>query len=233
MAGTLKAEATLAAANLVFLLLLVGGGVIVPLDKFPGRRPACWDCCRSRRSPTACGTCSSTAPAMPWGDLGILAVWAVAGAGGGGDGSSAGSERPGAAGRGGGRRGRTPRENMHKRRAYDGPVPEAARRSPRNPLAFIAARWTPIPGTVRRAALAALVMSVVIVITGGAVRLTGSGLGCPTWPKCTRRQPAGTRAMGIHGAIEFSNRMLTYVLCAAVGWAIIAVALRASRAGAA
>ncbi|NEE09400.1 ABC transporter permease, partial [Streptomyces sp. SID7499] len=35
MAGTLKAEATLAAANLVFLLLLVGGGVIVPLDKFP------------------------------------------------------------------------------------------------------------------------------------------------------------------------------------------------------
>ena len=38
MAGTLKAEATLAAANLVFLLLLVGGGVIVPLDKFPARR---------------------------------------------------------------------------------------------------------------------------------------------------------------------------------------------------
>ncbi|NED86398.1 ABC transporter permease, partial [Streptomyces sp. SID11233] len=35
MAGTLKAEATLAAANLVFILLLVAGGVIVPLDKFP------------------------------------------------------------------------------------------------------------------------------------------------------------------------------------------------------
>ncbi|MET8634435.1 COX15/CtaA family protein [Streptomyces sp. NPDC004096] len=92
----------------------------------------------------------------------------------------------------------------------------------RNPLAFIAARWTPEPRTVQRAALAALVMSVVIVVTGGAVRLTGSGLGCPTWPQCTDDSLTTTRAMGVHGAIEFGNRMLTYVLCAAVGWAIIA-----------
>ncbi|MFE0250416.1 heme A synthase [Streptomyces sp. NPDC059010] len=92
----------------------------------------------------------------------------------------------------------------------------------RNPLAFIAARWTPTPRTVRRAALAALVMSVVIVVTGGAVRLTGSGLGCPTWPKCTDDSLTATSEMGVHGVIEFGNRMLTYVLCAAVGWAIIA-----------
>ncbi|WP_079084622.1 COX15/CtaA family protein [Streptomyces dysideae] len=92
----------------------------------------------------------------------------------------------------------------------------------RNPLAFIAARWTPDPRTVQRAALAALVMSVVIVVTGGAVRLTGSGLGCPTWPKCTADSLTATSEMGLHGAIEFGNRMLTYVLCAAVGWAIIA-----------
>ncbi|WP_081239167.1 COX15/CtaA family protein [Streptomyces viridosporus] len=92
----------------------------------------------------------------------------------------------------------------------------------RNPLAFIAARWTPDPRTVRRAALVALVMSVVIVVTGGAVRLTGSGLGCPTWPKCTEDSIAATREMGVHGVIEFGNRLLTYVLCAAVGWAIIA-----------
>ncbi|MEU5078769.1 MULTISPECIES: COX15/CtaA family protein [Streptomyces] len=92
----------------------------------------------------------------------------------------------------------------------------------RNPLAFIADRWTPDPRTVRRAALAALVMSVVIVVTGGAVRLTGSGLGCPTWPTCTDDSLTTTRAMGFHGIIEFGNRMLTYVLCAAVGWAIIA-----------
>ncbi|MBB4791157.1 cytochrome c oxidase assembly protein subunit 15 [Streptomyces nodosus] len=92
----------------------------------------------------------------------------------------------------------------------------------RNPLAFIAERWTPDPRTVRRAALAALVMSVVIVVTGGAVRLTGSGLGCPTWPQCTDGSLTTTRAMGVHGVIEFGNRMLTYVLCAAVGWAIVA-----------
>ncbi|GAA2620492.1 COX15/CtaA family protein [Streptomyces vastus] len=92
----------------------------------------------------------------------------------------------------------------------------------RNPLAFIAERWTPKPRTVQRAALAALVMAVVIVVTGGAVRLTGSGLGCPTWPKCSEDSLTNTSEMGIHGVIEFGNRMLTYVLSAAVGWAIIA-----------
>lgn len=90
------------------------------------------------------------------------------------------------------------------------------------PLAYIARRWTPSPRTVQRAALAALVMSVVIVVTGGAVRLTGSGLGCDSWPKCTDDSLIATPAQGLHGAIEFGNRMLTYVLCAAVGWAIVA-----------
>ncbi|MBO1335309.1 heme A synthase [Streptomyces sp. VRA16 Mangrove soil] len=92
----------------------------------------------------------------------------------------------------------------------------------RNPLAFIAERWTPTQRTVQRAALSAVVMTAVIVVTGGAVRLTGSGLGCPTWPKCTDQSLTATSEMGFHGAIEFGNRMLTYVLCAAVGWAIIA-----------
>ncbi|MFI5939865.1 heme A synthase [Streptomyces uncialis] len=92
----------------------------------------------------------------------------------------------------------------------------------RNPLAYIAARWTPTTATVRRAALSSLVMMVVIVVTGGAVRLTGSGLGCPTWPKCTDDSLTATSEMGLHGYIEFGNRLLTYVLCAAVGWAIVA-----------
>ncbi|MGW6060188.1 COX15/CtaA family protein [Streptomyces sp. NPDC055189] len=91
----------------------------------------------------------------------------------------------------------------------------------RNPLAFIAERWTPQQRTVRRAALISLAMTVCIVVTGGAVRLTGSGLGCPTWPKCTDDSLTATHEMGFHGFIEFGNRMLTYVLCAAVGWAII------------
>ncbi|MFC5198551.1 MULTISPECIES: ABC transporter permease [Streptomyces] len=77
MAGTLKAEATLAAANLVFLLLLVGGGVIVPLDKFP---PGVQDVLAllpiSALSDGLRDVLQHGAD-MPWGDLGILAVWAV------------------------------------------------------------------------------------------------------------------------------------------------------------
>ncbi|MEO3977099.1 COX15/CtaA family protein [Streptomyces sp. CAU 1734] len=90
------------------------------------------------------------------------------------------------------------------------------------PLAKIAQRWTPEPATVRRAALSAVVMTVLIIVTGGAVRLTGSGLGCDTWPKCTEDSLFATAEMGPHAFIEFGNRLLTYVLSAAVGWAIIA-----------
>jgi cytochrome c oxidase assembly protein subunit 15 len=70
--------------------------------------------------------------------------------------------------------------------------------------------------TVRRLALTTVALNIVLVITGGAVRLTGSGLGCPTWPKCTDASYHNTSAYGIHGYIEFSNRMLTFVLVAAV-----------------
>lgn len=92
----------------------------------------------------------------------------------------------------------------------------------RTPSSLLAERWHPSATVVRRAALSALVMSIVIVVTGGAVRLTGSGLGCSTWPTCTAASITPTPAMGLHGVIEFTNRMLTYVLCAAVGWAILA-----------
>ncbi|WP_345633382.1 COX15/CtaA family protein [Rugosimonospora acidiphila] len=61
--------------------------------------------------------------------------------------------------------------------------------------------------TLRWVALASLVVNVVLVFTGGAVRLTGSGLGCPTWPKCTNSSYVTTSAMGYHGVIEFSNRI--------------------------
>ena len=91
----------------------------------------------------------------------------------------------------------------------------------RNPIAYIAARWTPTQRTLQRASFTALAVSVLIVVTGGAVRLTGSGLGCETWPKCSSESLVATSEMGIHGAIEFGNRMLTWVLSAAVGWTIV------------
>ncbi|MEY4993867.1 MAG: hypothetical protein RIS82_989 [Actinomycetota bacterium] len=57
-----------------------------------------------------------------------------------------------------------------------------------------------------------LVSQILIVVTGGIVRLTGSGLGCPTWPKCTEESFTTVPEMGIHGVIEFANRLLTFVL---------------------
>lgn len=65
---------------------------------------------------------------------------------------------------------------------------------------------------LRRLALASLATNIVIVVTGGAVRLTGSGLGCPTWPRCTDASYVASAELGIHGAIEYGNRMLTGVV---------------------
>jgi heme a synthase len=63
-----------------------------------------------------------------------------------------------------------------------------------------------------RWAIASLVANIGIVVTGGLVRLTGSGLGCPTWPRCTADSFVSHPALGAHGAIEFGNRLLTFVL---------------------
>ncbi|WP_457098316.1 COX15/CtaA family protein [Microbacterium sp. P5_E9] len=76
--------------------------------------------------------------------------------------------------------------------------------------------WGWLPDRVDRrvvaAAWATLAVQIGIVATGGLVRLTGSGLGCPTWPRCTDGSLVATPEMGIHGVIEFGNRMLTFVL---------------------
>ncbi|MGK5544719.1 ABC transporter permease [Streptomyces sp. URMC 127] len=81
MAGTLKAEVTLAAANLVFLLLLVGGGVIVPMEKFPGAVRTVLELLPVSALSDGLRDVLQHGAGMPWGDLGILAVWAVLGLG--------------------------------------------------------------------------------------------------------------------------------------------------------
>jgi cytochrome c oxidase assembly protein subunit 15 len=75
-------------------------------------------------------------------------------------------------------------------------------------------QWLPatVDARVRVAAWATFVAQILIVVTGGAVRLTASGLGCPTWPQCTPESLVTTPEMGIHGIIEFGNRLLTFVL---------------------
>ncbi|PJJ63193.1 COX15/CtaA family protein [Compostimonas suwonensis] len=96
----------------------------------------------------------------------------------------------------------------------------------RTPFAYLADRYTLSPRTLRWATSAALVASILIVLGGGIVRVTGSGLGCPTWPACDTSSLTPTPELGIHGVIEFTNRALTGLLCIAVGWAIIAARLQ-------
>ena len=60
-----------------------------------------------------------------------------------------------------------------------------------------------------------LALQALLVLTGGAVRVTGSGLGCPTWPECTADSytPVKGQAEGaFHAWIEFGNRLLTFLL---------------------
>jgi cytochrome c oxidase assembly protein subunit 15 len=70
------------------------------------------------------------------------------------------------------------------------------------------------PRWLRRLGWATLVANMGIVLTGGAVRLTGSGLGCPTWPRCHGSSFTPHGALDAHSAIEFGNRTLTFVLTA-------------------
>ncbi|MGZ4497352.1 MAG: COX15/CtaA family protein [Nocardioides sp.] len=67
---------------------------------------------------------------------------------------------------------------------------------------------------IRPLGWATLVANCVLVVTGGAVRLTSSGLGCPTWPRCHDGSFTPHGAYSVHSAIEFGNRMLTFVLVA-------------------
>ncbi len=76
---------------------------------------------------------------------------------------------------------------------------------------------------VSRVALANAVANGAIVLTGGAVRLTASGLGCPTWPRCTATSYTPTAEYAVHGVIEFGNRLLTFVLTVAAIAVVVTV----------
>lgn len=80
------------------------------------------------------------------------------------------------------------------------------------PTASISWLPTTIDRRVRVMAWLSLIAQSLLIATGGLVRLTGSGLGCPTWPLCTSDSLVNTPEMGIHGIIEFGNRTLTFVL---------------------
>lgn len=77
--------------------------------------------------------------------------------------------------------------------------------------------WTMILG------VASVISQAGIIVTGGAVRLTASGLGCSEWPRCTPDSYVTTPEMGMHGVIEFGNRLLTFVLAAIAILTILAL----------
>ncbi|MBA2895980.1 COX15/CtaA family protein [Nonomuraea soli] len=91
------------------------------------------------------------------------------------------------------------------------------------------------PRTMPAWALAAVVVNSLITVTGAAVRVTGSGLGCPTWPRCTPDSylPAPHAEISmVNTAIEFGNRLLTFlVLAVALGCLLVAMRQRPRRPG--
>lgn len=92
-----------------------------------------------------------------------------------------------------------------------------------------------MPVTIRRVsgptfrwfAFASFLSMILIVLTGAAVRLTGSGLGCPDWPTCFKGRVSGS--MSIHPFIEYSNRMVTGALIVIVGATFLAAIFREQR----
>ena len=80
------------------------------------------------------------------------------------------------------------------------------------------------PLLFRRLAIASLVAVCLIVLTGAAVRLTGSGLGCPDWPSCYQRRV--TPQLSFHPLVEFSNRLVTVVLMVLIALTFLAAIRR-------
>jgi cytochrome c oxidase assembly protein subunit 15 len=88
--------------------------------------------------------------------------------------------------------------------------------------------WRPTTASLRLLAALGVIVNTGIIVTGGAVRLTKSGLGCPTWPKCAGDSLVPTSHSAhaaLNQAIEFGNRLLTYVVLA-VGVLVFVAALR-------
>jgi len=77
----------------------------------------------------------------------------------------------------------------------------------------------------RRIFIANLVAQMAIIVTGAVVRLTGSGLGCPTWPECVEGSyvPTSRQEESWHKYVEFGNRLLTFVLVLLAVAAVVAV----------
>jgi len=85
------------------------------------------------------------------------------------------------------------------------------------------------PSAYRRITFVAAVLLAVIIVTGGAVRLSGSGLGCPDWPNCEPGSLTPHAASDVNAMVEFVNRMFTGLVSLAVIVAVLGSLLRVPR----
>lgn len=91
----------------------------------------------------------------------------------------------------------------------------------------MSSRWSVSPDAFRRVALGAVVALALTVVSGAAVRLTGSGLGCSTWPKCDSTSVVAP--MQFHAWVEFGNRLINAVVTVASIGAFVAALRRRPR----
>ncbi len=85
------------------------------------------------------------------------------------------------------------------------------------------------PAAYRRITFVAALLLAVIIVTGAAVRLSGSGLGCPSWPNCDPGHLTPRSASDVNAMIEFLNRVFTTLVSIAVGLAVVGSLLREPR----
>jgi cytochrome c oxidase assembly protein subunit 15 len=85
------------------------------------------------------------------------------------------------------------------------------------------------PRAYRQVTLAAAILLALIIVTGAAVRLTGSGLGCPEWPNCTTGRLTAGASDDVHAKIEFANRMVTGLVSLGVIVAVLGSLFRIPR----
>lgn len=85
------------------------------------------------------------------------------------------------------------------------------------------------PATYRRVALAAVALLAIIIVTGGAVRLSGSGLGCSDWPNCEPGRLTPRGVSDVHAMVEFLNRMFTGLVSVGVIVCVLGSLVRVPR----